>query len=111
MKPHLAFACLLLLCADLHAAEAAPVAAPDISNQAYNAAAALMREGKSAEAEKAAQALVAAIHARQVQYAASPDAAIAQAIARAREGDAILTLGAGNVSQLAPLAVERLRAQ
>ena len=28
---------------------------------------------------------------------------------RAREGDAILTLGAGNVSQLAPVVVERLR--
>jgi UDP-N-acetylmuramate--alanine ligase len=58
-----------------------------------------------------AQALVAAMHAGQVQYAASPDAAIAQAIAQAREGDAILTLGAGNVSQLAPLVVERLKAQ
>jgi UDP-N-acetylmuramate--alanine ligase len=56
-----------------------------------------------------AQALVAAMHAGQVRYAASPDAAIAQAIAQAREGDAILTLGAGNVSQLAPLVVERLR--
>jgi UDP-N-acetylmuramate--alanine ligase len=58
-----------------------------------------------------AQALVAAMHAGQVQYAASPEAAIAQAIAQAREGDAILTLGAGNVSQLAPLVVERLKAQ
>jgi len=58
-----------------------------------------------------AQALVSAMHAGQVQYAASPEAAIAQAIAQAREGDAILTLGAGNVSQLAPLVVERLRAK
>ncbi len=57
-----------------------------------------------------AQALVGAMHAGQVRYAASPDAAIAQAIAQAREGDAILTLGAGNVSQLAPVVVERLRA-
>jgi UDP-N-acetylmuramate--alanine ligase len=56
-----------------------------------------------------AQALVAAIHGPQVRYAASPDAAIAQAVAQAREGDAILTLGAGNVSQLAPQVVERLR--
>ncbi|HEX3986760.1 MAG TPA: UDP-N-acetylmuramate--L-alanine ligase [Acidobacteriaceae bacterium] len=56
-----------------------------------------------------AQALVAAMPAGQVRYAASPEAAIAQAVAQAREGDAILTLGAGNVSQLAPLVVERLR--
>ncbi|MGA8159557.1 MAG: UDP-N-acetylmuramate--L-alanine ligase [Acidobacteriaceae bacterium] len=56
-----------------------------------------------------AQALVKAMHAGQVYYAASTDAAIAQAIAHAQEGDAILTLGAGNVSQLAPLVVERLR--
>ncbi|HZZ41276.1 MAG TPA: UDP-N-acetylmuramate--L-alanine ligase [Acidobacteriaceae bacterium] len=57
-----------------------------------------------------AQALAGAMPAGQVRYAASPDAAIAQAIAQAREGDAILTLGAGNVSQLAPLVVERLKA-
>ena len=31
-----------------------------------------------------------------------------RAVQRAREGDAILTLGAGNVSQLAPVVVERL---
>jgi UDP-N-acetylmuramate-alanine ligase len=31
-----------------------------------------------------------------------------RAVSRAKEGDAILTLGAGNVSQLAPLVVERL---
>ena len=57
-----------------------------------------------------AQTLVAAMHAQQVRYAPSPEAAIAQAIAQAREGDAILTLGAGNVSQMAPLVLERLRA-
>ncbi|HEX3663060.1 MAG TPA: UDP-N-acetylmuramate--L-alanine ligase [Acidobacteriaceae bacterium] len=56
-----------------------------------------------------AQALVSAMHAGQVRYAASPEAAVAQAVEQAREGDAILTLGAGNVSQLAPLVVERLR--
>ena len=33
----------------------------------------------------------------------------ARAIGRAREGDAILTLGAGNVSQMAGLVVERLQ--
>ena len=61
-----------------------------------------------------AQALVAAIRAGQrgrdrVEYAATPDEAIARATGRAKEGDAILTLGAGNVSHLAPVVVERLR--
>ena len=55
-----------------------------------------------------AQALVKAIHCGDVEYAASPDEAIGRAMGRAREGDAILTLGAGNVSQLAPVVVERL---
>ncbi len=55
-----------------------------------------------------AQALVQAIHCGEVEYAASPDEAIGRAMGRAREGDAILTLGAGNVSQLAPVVVERL---
>ncbi len=56
-----------------------------------------------------AQALVEAIHCEGVQYAASTEEAITRAMARAREGDAILTLGAGNVSQLAPVVVERLK--
>ncbi len=56
-----------------------------------------------------AQALVQAIHCEGVQYAASTEEAIIRAMARAREGDAILTLGAGNVSQLAPVVVERLK--
>jgi UDP-N-acetylmuramate--alanine ligase len=55
-----------------------------------------------------AQALVKSIHCGDVEYAASPDEAIGRAMGRAREGDAILTLGAGNVSQLAPVVVERL---
>ncbi|HEY6448617.1 MAG TPA: UDP-N-acetylmuramate--L-alanine ligase [Acidobacteriaceae bacterium] len=60
-----------------------------------------------------AQALVKAIRqshgdADGVEYAASSDEAIARAIAHAREGDVILTLGAGNVSHLAPVVVERL---
>ncbi len=58
-----------------------------------------------------AQALVEAIHCEGVQYAASTEEAIARAMARAREGDAILTLGAGNVSQLAPVVVERLESR
>jgi UDP-N-acetylmuramate--alanine ligase len=57
------------------------------------------------------QALVKAIHCGDVEYAASSDEAIGRAVERAREGDAILTLGAGNVSQLAPVVVERLRNQ
>jgi UDP-N-acetylmuramate--alanine ligase len=57
-----------------------------------------------------AQALVKGIHCGDVEYAASTDEAMGRALKRAREGDAILTLGAGNVSQLAPVVVERLRA-
>ena len=56
-----------------------------------------------------AQALVKGIHCGDVEYAASTDEAMGRALKRAREGDAILTLGAGNVSQLAPVVVERLR--
>jgi len=56
-----------------------------------------------------AQALVKAIHCGDVEYASSSDEAIGRALQRAREGDAILTLGAGNVSQLAPVVVERLK--
>ncbi|MFY9745042.1 MAG: UDP-N-acetylmuramate--L-alanine ligase [Acidobacteriaceae bacterium] len=55
-----------------------------------------------------AQALVKRIHCEGVAYAASSDEAMGRAVQRAREGDAILTLGAGNVSQLAPVVVERL---
>ncbi len=56
-----------------------------------------------------AQALAETIHCEGVQYAASTDEAIGRTLQRAREGDAILTLGAGNVSQLAPVVVERLK--
>jgi UDP-N-acetylmuramate--alanine ligase len=55
-----------------------------------------------------ARTLVESIHCGDVEYAASTDEAIARAIRRAREGDAILTLGAGSVSQLALVVVERL---
>ena len=58
-----------------------------------------------------AEALVKAIDGRLVKYAASTEEAMTRATTRAREGDAILTLGAGNVSQLAPVVVEKLRAQ
>jgi UDP-N-acetylmuramate--alanine ligase len=46
----------------------------------------------------------------QIEYAANPDEAITRALARAKTGDVILTLGAGNVSQLAPVVAERLQA-
>jgi UDP-N-acetylmuramate--alanine ligase len=42
------------------------------------------------------------------QFAASFADAINAAVSEAREGDLILTLGAGNVSQLAPQVLERL---
>ena len=61
------------------------------------------------------EALVRAIAAnqpgKQVEYAASVPVAIAALIARARPGDVIMTLGAGNVSQIAPLMVEELQKQ
>jgi UDP-N-acetylmuramate--alanine ligase len=56
-----------------------------------------------------AQALVKAIGRGEVQYAASTEEAIVRAVATAEEGDAILTLGAGNVSHLAPQVLERLQ--
>ena len=43
-----------------------------------------------------------------VAYAASVSEAIAAAVARAQPGDVILTLGAGNVSAIAPLLLEAL---
>ncbi len=55
-----------------------------------------------------AEALVKAVGRSEVGYAASSNEAIARAASRAREGDAILTLGAGSVSQLAPVVLERL---
>jgi UDP-N-acetylmuramate--alanine ligase len=55
-----------------------------------------------------AQSLVEAIHCGGVEYAASTEEAIERALAHAREGDAIVTLGAGSVSHLAPVVVERL---
>jgi len=44
-----------------------------------------------------------------VEYANSFPAAIDSAISSAQEGDMILTLGAGNVSQLGPIIVEKLK--
>jgi UDP-N-acetylmuramate--alanine ligase len=44
-----------------------------------------------------------------VRYACSFDDAVMAATANAREGDMILTLGAGSVSQLGPMVLERLQ--
>jgi UDP-N-acetylmuramate--alanine ligase len=58
-----------------------------------------------------AQALVKEIHHRDgIEYAASADEAIARTLSQAQGGDVILTLGAGSVSHLAPVVVERLGA-
>jgi UDP-N-acetylmuramate--alanine ligase len=46
---------------------------------------------------------------KNAQYANSFTAAISSAIAAAQEGDMILTLGAGSVSQLGPMIVEKLK--
>jgi UDP-N-acetylmuramate--alanine ligase len=56
-----------------------------------------------------AQALVSAIGRDGVVYAESFEEAALRAANLAREGDAILTLGAGNVSQIAGMVVDRLR--
>ena len=55
-----------------------------------------------------AQALVAAIGRDGVEYAGSFEAAAERAAAYAEDGDAILTLGAGNVAQVAGLVLDRL---
>ena len=57
-----------------------------------------------------AEALVKAIGRDRVQYAASVADAIEALVREAREGDVILTLGAGTVSQIGALLLERLGA-
>ena len=44
----------------------------------------------------------------EVGYAASPEEAVGRVVARAEAGDVILTLGAGSVSGIAPLVLEKL---
>jgi UDP-N-acetylmuramate--alanine ligase len=56
-----------------------------------------------------AEALVKAIARKSVEYALSSEDAMDRVIARAGEGDVILTMGAGNVSQIAPQVLARLR--
>jgi len=49
--------------------------------------------------------------AKKVQYASSSADAVNSAAAAARDGDMILTLGAGSVSQLGPIVLEKLEAR
>jgi UDP-N-acetylmuramate--alanine ligase len=55
-----------------------------------------------------AEALVKAVGREGVEYAGSAEAAVARVVARADVGDVILTLGAGSVSGIAPLVLEKL---
>ena len=55
-----------------------------------------------------AQTLAARVGRPQVHYAGTVREAIAAVTARATEGDLIMTLGAGNVSQIGPLVLEAL---
>jgi UDP-N-acetylmuramate--alanine ligase len=58
------------------------------------------------------EALVRAIRekgGRSAEYASSFAAAVSSAVAAAEDGDMILTLGAGSVSQLGPMVLEKLR--
>ena len=57
-----------------------------------------------------AERLAASIQGPKVQFAADFPAAVAAVAAQAREGDLILTLGAGNVSQLAPQILAAIEA-
>ena len=45
---------------------------------------------------------------REASYAGSFEEAVENAVARAEPGDMILTLGAGSVSQLGPMVLEKL---
>jgi UDP-N-acetylmuramate--alanine ligase len=56
-----------------------------------------------------AETLVKAIARDGVEYAPSFETAAARAASLARPGDLILTLGAGNVSQIAPVVIEQLK--
>jgi len=56
-----------------------------------------------------AKALAETMNHSRVEYAATTEEAMNRVVARAAEGDAIFTLGAGNVSQLSPLVLEKLK--
>jgi UDP-N-acetylmuramate--alanine ligase len=53
--------------------------------------------------------LASRIDGPRVRFVAGFPAAVEAAVAEAKQGDLILTLGAGNVSQLAPMIVEKLK--
>jgi UDP-N-acetylmuramate--alanine ligase len=55
-----------------------------------------------------ARALVAVVGRKEVQYAASFDEAVSRTVAQAADGDVIVTLGAGSVSQAASMVLEAL---
>ncbi len=55
-----------------------------------------------------AKAMVAAIGRNGVEYADSFEQAATRAADRAQDGDAVLTLGAGSISQVAGMVIERL---
>src|SRR3984957_13821441 len=54
------------------------------------------------------KALVKAIGRKEVQYASSFEEAVSRSVAQAADGDVILTLGAGSVSQASTLVLEEL---
>jgi UDP-N-acetylmuramate--alanine ligase len=54
------------------------------------------------------RALVHAVGRKEVQYAASFEEAVNRTVAQAEDGDVILTLGAGSVSQAAGMVLEGL---
>ena len=58
-----------------------------------------------------AERLAEKIVGPKVQFAPDPATAVAAVVAEARDGDLILTLGAGSVSQLAPQILDALEAK
>jgi UDP-N-acetylmuramate--alanine ligase len=56
-------------------------------------------------------ALAGEITGCRAEYAASVAEAIAAVVARAQDGDAVITQGAGSVSQFAPMVVEALKSR
>ena len=58
-----------------------------------------------------APTLVRAIGRKEVQYASSFEEAVHRAVAQAADGDVILTLGAGSVSQASALVLEELQSR
>jgi UDP-N-acetylmuramate--alanine ligase len=55
-----------------------------------------------------AEALVRAVGSKDVEYAPSTEEAVERVVKRAEDGDVILTQGAGSVSGIAPVVLEKL---